>query len=227
MSAVDLPRRLAFHAMLGRYAVTRGEARAWSDEEAASYLEHGGIVFRRLAFVVEDTRTLGRRVSFPASEKGQDARCVWFVLGTGRDESEHAADARRGGDRADGVGSLRHGRAGRTRVDGGDYAHLEPDFRASPGIADDETDLQRTVRFADAARRAIPRWRWARSHCGSPWRRAMTRRAAPCGWGRMRAKPPRCFKPSVRPSISGSDRSDWRARNAQNCHANCLGTTGR
>jgi hypothetical protein len=95
MSAVDLPRRLAFHAMLGRYAVTRGEARAWSDEEAASYLEHGGIVFRRLAFVVEDTRTLGRRVSFPASEKGQDARCVWFVLGTGRDESEHGRASKR------------------------------------------------------------------------------------------------------------------------------------
>jgi hypothetical protein len=84
MSGVDLPRRLAFHALRSRYAVTRGDARAWSDAEADSYLRLGSLRFRRLALTDEDTRTLGTRVSFPASDKALDARYSWFVAHYGR-----------------------------------------------------------------------------------------------------------------------------------------------
>ena len=123
MSAEDLPRRLAFHAHREQAGVTRAESRAWSDAMVRTYLTRGGLVFRRLALTAEDTRTLGPRVSFPASDKAQRPALRLVrpalrppVLGTGRDESERSADARRGGDRggdrARDVGALRPGRGG-------------------------------------------------------------------------------------------------------------------
>jgi hypothetical protein len=84
MSEVDLPRRLAFHAMREAHAVTRGEARAWSNALVDRYLEAAGLVFRRLALTRADTETLGPRVSFPASDKQHDSRYAWFVQHYGR-----------------------------------------------------------------------------------------------------------------------------------------------
>ena len=84
MSAVDLPRRLAFQAHRTAGGVTRAESRAWVDAVAWRYLAHGGLVFRRLALTDEDTQTLGPRVSFPASDKATDPRATWFVQRYGR-----------------------------------------------------------------------------------------------------------------------------------------------
>jgi hypothetical protein len=78
MSVQDLPRRLASYSPL-LDAPTRDAVRAWTDEQVADFLEGAGIQFRRVALTAADTRRLGRRLSFPASDKRTDTRYRWFA----------------------------------------------------------------------------------------------------------------------------------------------------
>jgi hypothetical protein len=81
MSDLDLPRRLL------RYAMDEPESnreikqglRATDDEEVAAQLREYGIDVDRIALVDVDLTALGSRLSFPASDKGDDPRYAWFV----------------------------------------------------------------------------------------------------------------------------------------------------
>jgi hypothetical protein len=81
MSDRDLPRRLLRYAMdvpeFNR--LLKDELRETDDAEIADRLAVYGLAVRRIALVEADLTTLGRRLSFPASDKDEDTRYPWFI----------------------------------------------------------------------------------------------------------------------------------------------------
>ena len=84
MSVQDFPRRLASYANTCT-APTREEAREWDDEWVDDFLAAQGLTFQRIALTELQCHQIGRRLSFPASdkrgtyEKKGDTRYPWFV----------------------------------------------------------------------------------------------------------------------------------------------------
>jgi hypothetical protein len=77
MSEKDLPQRLA------RYSSLNPAQKKADPEWVEEYLASLHLTIRRIALTVEDTRALGRRLGFPATDKKKDSRYAWFVANYG------------------------------------------------------------------------------------------------------------------------------------------------